>query len=130
MFSLNTPNSLADLEVNITNIKTIEGYVILSIYNDEEKFPKAHLHYKKIKIKVKKTSVKYTFKDLPKGDYAIAVIHDKNSDNKLNSNFFGIPKEGFGFSKNFKPRFSAPTFNKVKISLKGKHKETIDLIHY
>ena len=137
MFStLNVTNSSTTLEasttleVNVTNIKTIKGYIVISIYNDAEKFPKDDGYYKKIKIKVKKTSVKYTFKDLPKGDYAIALLHDVNSDNKCNFNFFGIPKEGFGFSKNFKPRFSAPTFNKVKINLKSKHKETIDLIHY
>jgi uncharacterized protein (DUF2141 family) len=130
IFSTLNVNTSTALEVNITNIKTVKGYVIISIYNDAEKFPKDDGYYKKVKVKVKKTSVKYTFKDLPKGDYAIALLHDANSDNKCNFNFFGIPKEGFGFSKNFKPTISAPSFNRVKFNLKSQHKETISLIHY
>jgi len=38
--------------------------------------------------------------DLPAGDYGVAAIHDENSNAKLDKNFFGIPKEGFGFANN------------------------------
>jgi uncharacterized protein (DUF2141 family) len=31
------------------------------------------------------------------GKYAIAVIHDENCNGKLDTNMFGIPKEGYGF---------------------------------
>ena len=34
------------------------------------------------------------------GTYAVAVVDDQNGDRKLNKDFFGIPKEGFGISKN------------------------------
>jgi uncharacterized protein (DUF2141 family) len=37
---------------------------------------------------------------LKPGAYAVAVVDDQNGDRKLNSDFFGIPKEGFGISKN------------------------------
>lgn len=48
---------------------------------------------------------------LPAGKYAIAVIHDENSNHKLDRNFLGIPKEGFGFANNPKVALSAPSFN-------------------
>jgi len=38
--------------------------------------------------------------DLPPGDYAVAAIHDENSNARLDRNFLGIPKEGFGFANN------------------------------
>jgi len=38
--------------------------------------------------------------NLPPGDYGVAVIHDENSNAKLDKNFLGIPKEGFGFANN------------------------------
>jgi uncharacterized protein (DUF2141 family) len=40
------------------------------------------------------------WRDLPAGDYGVAAIHDENSNAKLDRNFLGIPKEGFGFANN------------------------------
>lgn len=37
---------------------------------------------------------------LPPGNYAVAAIHDENGNARLDRNFFGIPKEGFGFANN------------------------------
>lgn len=48
---------------------------------------------------------------LPEGRYAIAALHDENSNHKLDRNFLGIPKEGFGFSNNPKVRLTAPGFD-------------------
>lgn len=48
---------------------------------------------------------------LPAGKYAVAVIHDENSNHKLDRNFLGIPKEGFGFANNPRVALSAPSFN-------------------
>jgi uncharacterized protein (DUF2141 family) len=47
---------------------------------------------------------------LPAGKYAIAVIHDENGNHKLDRNFLGIPKEGFGFANNPRVMLSAPPF--------------------
>jgi len=55
-----------------------------------------------------KASVKL---DLPAGRYAFAVIHDENSNHKLDRNFVGFPKEGFGFSNNPKVYLTAPGFS-------------------
>ena len=34
------------------------------------------------------------------GNYAVQVMHDENDNNKLDTNFLGIPSEGYGFSNN------------------------------
>jgi uncharacterized protein (DUF2141 family) len=47
---------------------------------------------------------------LPPGDYAVAAIHDENSNAKLDRNFLGVPKEGFGFANNPHVGLSAPPF--------------------
>lgn len=47
---------------------------------------------------------------IPAGRYAVAVIHDENENHKLDRNFLGIPKEGFGFANNPKVTLSAPSF--------------------
>ena len=53
---------------------------------------------------------------LPRGDYAIAVIHDENNNAKLDT-FAGIPKEGFGFSRNPPIRFGPPRFTAARFTL-------------
>ena len=49
--------------------------------------------------------------DLPAGDYGVVAIHDENKNHKLDRNFIGIPKEGFGFANNPHVGLSAPSFD-------------------
>jgi uncharacterized protein (DUF2141 family) len=51
------------------------------------------------------------WKDIPPGNYAVAAIHDENSNHKLDRNLIGIPKEGFGFANNPHVGWSAPPFD-------------------
>jgi uncharacterized protein (DUF2141 family) len=51
------------------------------------------------------------WENLPAGDYGVAVIHDENMNHKLDRNFLGIPKEGFGFANNPHVGMSAPPFS-------------------
>jgi uncharacterized protein (DUF2141 family) len=67
---------------------------------------------------------------LPAGRYAIAVLHDENSNHKLDRNFVGWPKEGFGFSNNPKVGMSAPSFDTAAIPINCPVTETtIHLIY-
>ena len=50
------------------------------------------------------------WKDLQPGDYAVAAIHDENSNAKLDKNLLGIPKEGFGFANNPHVGWGPPPF--------------------
>jgi uncharacterized protein (DUF2141 family) len=51
------------------------------------------------------------WEDLPPGDYGVAAIHDENSNAKLDRNFLGIPKEGFGFANNPHVGWGPPPFS-------------------
>ncbi len=48
--------------------------------------------------------------NLPPGDYGVVTIHDENKNRKLDRNFIGIPKEGFGFANNPHVGLSAASF--------------------
>ena len=52
--------------------------------------------------------------EVPPGRYSAVVIHDENSNMKLDRNLFGIPREGFGFSNNPRVFFSAPSFQSAE----------------
>lgn len=53
--------------------------------------------------------------NLPPGNYAVAAIHDENSNHKLDRNFLGIPKEGFGFANNPRVMLRAPDFRNALV---------------
>jgi len=48
--------------------------------------------------------------NLQAGDYGVVAIHDENQNHKLDRNFIGFPKEGFGFANNPHVGLSAPSF--------------------
>ncbi|MCC7051817.1 MAG: DUF2141 domain-containing protein [Gemmatimonadaceae bacterium] len=51
------------------------------------------------------------------GTYAIAVHHDANANGKLDANFLGIPKEGYGVSRDVRARFRAPRFTEAQVTV-------------
>ena len=71
-------------------------------------------------------SVTYVY-ELPAGTYAIGIFHDVNLNNKLDNNFFGIPKEQYGFSNNARALFGPPEFGAAAFELKGATTQSIDL---
>jgi uncharacterized protein (DUF2141 family) len=54
---------------------------------------------------------------VPAGWYGVAVIHDENGNHKLDRNFMGIPKEGFGFANNPKIGMSAASFKEASVDV-------------
>jgi uncharacterized protein (DUF2141 family) len=118
-----------DLSVVITGLKSTAGGIQIGLYNDKKSFPDIDGQYRLYYFSVKDFSGIYTIIDLPKGEYAVAIFHDENSDKICNTNFLGIPKEGFGFSRNFKPRLSSPDFDYCKIDLASNLSIDIKLIY-
>jgi uncharacterized protein (DUF2141 family) len=54
---------------------------------------------------------------VPPGRYAIVAIHDENRNHKLDRNFLGIPKEGFGFANNPHVLLTAPSFQTASVNV-------------
>ena len=105
------------LTVEINNINKIKGSVKVAVFNTDKNFLEKDSAIRNYSLNVDSSSKKIVIEDLPKGVYAIAIYHDVNSDDVCNLNFIGIPKEPYGFSNNFRPKFSAPKFADCKISL-------------
>lgn len=76
-------------------------------------------------------AISVTFESLPLGTYAVTVFHDENEDGEMNQGSFGIPLEGFGFSKNPAVTTRAPEFSETAIILVSRETTTeIELIYY
>ena len=121
----------AQLTTTITNIKEIKGRIEFGIYDDPEVFLSETEQYKLVFIPVDSIIAIIIIDSLPKGTYAISLMHDLNSDGEMESNFFHIPKEPYGFSNNHRPLFSKPDFEDCQFFYNGESLElTIELIHW
>ncbi|MBD0400135.1 DUF2141 domain-containing protein [Flammeovirga sp. EKP202] len=112
-FYLNIMEDKNTVEVTITEVTSDKGKLMIGLYNKENTFPKYEEVYQGQIISAQKGKVNCTFSNLPKGEYAIAVWHDENNNQSLDTNWVGIPKEKYGFSNNPDSRFGAPSFKKA-----------------
>ncbi len=53
--------------------------------------------------------------DVAPGTYAAAVHHDANANGKVDTNFLGIPREGYAVSNDPRPRFRPPRFSEAQV---------------
>lgn len=114
--------------VEVSELVADKDTVYLGLYNQKNGFLNEGSAVVNAKIKAKGNKVSYTFKNLPVGEYAVAAYQDVNSNGKCDRNFIGYPTEGFGFSKNYRPKVSAPKFDEVKIYVKQSTATSIALI--
>jgi uncharacterized protein (DUF2141 family) len=66
-------------------------------------------------------AVSVTVPDVPPGRYAVQAFHDADSDGKLQRYWFGLPREGIGFSNDAMahityPRFSVAAFDHAAVA--------------
>lgn len=103
-----------ELEVTVKNIKETTGTIRVGLFNNENDFLQKAVEGKVVKASANEVTVVFT--NLKAGDYAVSVIHDKNENGKLDSNFMGIPNEPYGFSNNAMGNFGPPSFEKAKVA--------------
>ncbi len=120
------------LKIVITTLKDTKSSISIGVYRKQDDFPsneKAAFKGYNLKPEGKNTASIF-IADLAHGEYAIAIYQDQNSDNKLNTGVFGIPKEPYAFSNNFKPRFSGPKYDDCKFTYSAEKNElTIALLN-
>jgi uncharacterized protein (DUF2141 family) len=106
-----------DLFVQIDGVKSKKGNIRIGLYVDHNNFTSDQVYYKATSINIENIKTTYTFHNLPKGIYAVSIYHDENQNNTLDTNLFGIPQEGYGFSMNPKVTFATPTFDESSFKL-------------
>jgi uncharacterized protein (DUF2141 family) len=111
--------SPGSLDANIQNFRSQKGQVMVCLTTQARNFPNCQddPHARRMTVPTRLAAT-FTFNDLPTGDYALALIHDENGNGKLDT-MMGIPREGFGFSRNPAIRFGPPSFASAKVAVVG-----------
>lgn len=108
--------AVATLQVELDGLRNDRGLLQACLTHDAAHFPDCKSDPRAIKQTVPARSHQLLFSAVPIGNYGLALFHDENANGKLDTTL-GIPREGFGFSRNPVVRFGAPRFEKVNIQL-------------
>lgn len=107
---------VSDLRIQVANLRSAKGMVRVCLTAEPNNFPACVDDARAVTRSVPASTTAIAFDGLPHGDYAFAVIHDENGNNKLDT-MLGIPKEGFGFSRNPAIAFGPPRFTAARFTL-------------
>lgn len=110
-----------DIRVEMYGFEHNKGSVRLSLFDDSDAFPtESEKAIMKESSRIKNKKAVVIFKDVPFGNYAISVHHDENGNDEFDTNFLGIPSEGYGASNDAKGSFGPPKFEDAKFILDSK----------
>ena len=106
------------LIVHVTGVRNQKGVIGGTLFKNADGWPedndKSYLHGP---FPISGNTATVRFDHVPPGRYAVAVLHDENRNKKLDRNFLGIPKEGFGFANNPHVGLSAPKWEQAAIDV-------------
>lgn len=105
-----------NLSVIISGFQSSKGKCVIKLYIEGYSFYANKKSFKKVVVHIPESgTLVHTFKNIPKGKYAIITYHDKNSNGKLDTKkYIGIPIEPVGNSNNHQGR---PSFKKSSFIL-------------
>jgi uncharacterized protein (DUF2141 family) len=92
------------LVIEVGPLKNDLGQVILALMDANENM------IEQVRAGIEGGECVFSFENLSRGKYAFKFIHDENSNNKLDTRLFIVPREGYGFSVKSKGRFGPPAF--------------------
>lgn len=104
------------LSVAVSNVRNSQGAVFIAVY-DRAHWLKPGQFQAHRRVRAHQGTVSVSFDGMEPGRYAIAVFHDENDNGRVDTNFLGLPAEGFGFSK-LSP-FRKPAFEETSFDVDG-----------
>tara|TARA_B100000900_G_C20254177_1_gene583281 strand:- start:190 stop:615 length:426 start_codon:yes stop_codon:yes gene_type:complete len=111
--SLGVKSYAGQIKIIVSNIDEEKGVIHYGVYKDSNLFPdeegKFLGGFKEVSKVIKDGLI---INNLEESNYAIAIYHDKNSNQKFDT-FLAIPTEKYGFSNNAKVFLGPPRFEEA-----------------
>jgi uncharacterized protein (DUF2141 family) len=117
----NSQPAPATLEIRATGLRNSQGALRCLLFTEKNGFPdRPKKAYRKAQSNIVNRRASCRFENLPAGRYAISFIHDENGNRKLDTNFFGVPEEGYGMGNDARGSMGPPDFQDAVIEFDGK----------
>jgi len=104
--------AVSTLTVRVTGIRNAKGKIRLGLYRDAK-----FVEGREIEIDAATLNARVVFEKIPQGVYAVNLFHDENMNGKMDTNFLGMPVEGYGFSNNPGKRMGKPGFDETSFKV-------------
>jgi len=115
-FALGAASNQATIDVSLEGLRNGKGMIHVCLTGNAAHFPDCSRDPGAVKHSVAATRGRFEIANIPPGEYALSVIHDENSNGHLDT-MIGIPREGFGFSRNPRMRMGPPRFDQVRFTV-------------
>lgn len=118
--------------VDIVGVHSAKGRVFVAMYCGKAGFPGDPKKACASKFAAAQQGrMRFVFEAIPAGEFAVSMIHDENSNRTLDRNFLGIPKEGWGTSRDAKANFGPPSYSDAVLKLAaGERKQVVVHVQY
>jgi len=111
------PASAARIVVTIDGLHSAQGNVFIGLYADPGKFLNDDQCDAMYKVRASAAPITVAFNNLPPGTYAVGAFHDENGNDHLDTNFLGLPVEGYALSNGVRAVISKPTFQQAAFTV-------------
>jgi len=109
--------SAARIIVTIDGLKSAQGTVFVGLYASPAKFLQGNQADAQKKVRASTGPVTVAFDNLAPGTYAVGAFHDENGNDHLDTNFLGLPVEGYALSNGVRAVMAKPTFQQAAFSV-------------
>ena len=120
---LGTQAQTHSVTVTITGLENANGNLMLEMVDANDEVVKQAIQ----PLTAKTCTIE--LKDVKPGTYGIRFFHDENSNNKMDTGAFGIPKEGYGFSNDARGFMGPPDLEDMLFEVKGDVKMTLKTVN-
>jgi uncharacterized protein (DUF2141 family) len=103
----------------IQGLRSSKGVVRCGLFNSEAGFPKAGRQVMAVNGTIANQRATCVFTTIPPGTYAIAAFHAENNEMQVQTNMLGMPRQGFGFTRNPSAGLGAPAFKDAATAYSG-----------
>jgi len=108
------------ITVNVSTFRNSKGALGCRLYAGPDGFPKKLTHKLQQAVPIRGPSATCRFTGIAPGTYAVAVVHDENNNGQVDTNFLGVPTEGYGVSNNRTYAMSWPKWDESKFQVADK----------
>jgi len=112
------------LTIHVIDLNSNNGSVVLELCNSN------NIVVKGVNNEINEYRSKITIEELPTGQYSFRYFHDINKNERLDTRFRIIPKEGFGFSNNANGKFGPPDHEETLFWIEHDTTVTVTPIYY
>lgn len=102
-----------DITLKVEGVLSDQGKVRAALFDSPDGFPDdPEKSVYRISAVADSGSIVLIFRDIPIGEYVMAVFHDENDNGKMDKTEKGIPLESIGISNNPGLKFGPPKYEK------------------